>query len=154
MDKKGTLRRGDIMQAIPNLEEEIALARPRTKKISDAEAIHFGERLMQIRRVRGLSQMELAEKTGLHQTHVSHFERGERRPDAGQLATIAKVLRTSTDELLGLSKTKANGKPLASRSVLRRLRQIEVLPRRDKDALLRVIDNTLGNVRNGQRVAA
>lgn len=52
---------------------------------------------------------------------------------------FAQALEVTTDQLLGLQPTKENGRQ-PSRKVLRRLEQIENLPRRDHDALLRTID--------------
>jgi len=52
---------------------------------------------------------------------------------------LAQALAVSTDELLGLQPTKGSVRQ-PSRKVLRRLEQIENLPRRDQDALLRTID--------------
>lgn len=52
----------------------------------------------------GLSQHELEQASGLAQRHVSAIERG-RDPRATTLAKLARVLRVSTDWLLGLSDT-------------------------------------------------
>ena len=102
----------------------------------------IGERLRDIRRRRGFTQGELAEKLGLNQPLVSQYERGEIRMHATLVAALAKVLRVSTDELLGLKASKENGL-VTDRRLLRQLRKMEDLSRRDRQALTRTIDGFL-----------
>ena len=102
----------------------------------------IGERLRDIRRRRGFTQGELAEKLGLNQPLVSQYERGEIRMHATLVAALAKVLRVSTDELLGLKASKENGL-VTDRRLLRQLQKMEDLSRRDRQALIRTIDGFL-----------
>jgi hypothetical protein len=55
------------------------------------------------------------------------------------VAALAKALRSTSDELLGLKEFKDNG-IIKDRRFLRRLEQVDRLPRRKKDALLTTID--------------
>jgi transcriptional regulator with XRE-family HTH domain len=61
----------------------------------------FGQRLASIRQVRGLSQSELAAKTGLEPSAVSHFETGRRLPSMGNLKVLCDALDISADYLIG-----------------------------------------------------
>lgn len=61
----------------------------------------FTERLKAARQVRGLGQAELAAKSGLPTTSISHFESGNRKPSFDNLRRLAKALDASTDYLLG-----------------------------------------------------
>ncbi len=108
-----------------------------------------GERLARIRRERGFTQKELAEKTGLIQTLVSDYERGKLRLNADMILRFALALEVSTDDLLRPSNTPAKRKP--SRKVLRRLELIEALPPTQQTALLRTIDAVLQGARVGRR---
>lgn len=45
-----------------------------------------------MRRSAGLSQEELAHRSGLHRTYVGSVERGERNPTVTTLLTLAKGL--------------------------------------------------------------
>lgn len=54
-----------------------------------------------LRLMRGLSQEELAEKVGVHQTFISHIERGIKIPEVSKLVSIADALDCSVDWLLG-----------------------------------------------------
>lgn len=61
----------------------------------------FSERLRKAREDKGLSQAQLAEKTGLQPSAVSHFEGGRRSPSFDNLRSLADALGVSTDHLLG-----------------------------------------------------
>lgn len=95
--------------------------------------------LRDIRKRRGMTQVQVAERLGIRQVLVSQYERGQTRVHGALVAAFAKVLRTSADQLLGLRESKENGH-IKDRRFLRRLEQIDRLPRRKKDALLTTID--------------
>ena len=59
----------------------------------------FGKRMKAARKELGLTQVELAEKTGLFQTQITDYEKGKRRPDDKNLLAIAKVLELDPDTL-------------------------------------------------------
>ena len=61
----------------------------------------FSERLKAARLVRGLSQGDLAELSGLKPAAVSHFETGQRTPSLNNLIRLADALDVSADYLLG-----------------------------------------------------
>jgi transcriptional regulator with XRE-family HTH domain len=61
----------------------------------------FPDRLRAARQLRGLSQTELAEKSGLQPSAVSHFETGRRSPSFDNLKVLSDALQVTTDFLLG-----------------------------------------------------
>jgi transcriptional regulator with XRE-family HTH domain len=99
----------------------------------------IGRRLRELRQLRGLTQVELAERLGLDQTLISGYERGTVRMHGALIAAFAKALRSSADEILGLQKPKRNG-IVRHRGLLRRLPKIDQLSPRDLDTLLKTID--------------
>jgi transcriptional regulator with XRE-family HTH domain len=103
----------------------------------------LGQRISRLRKERGYSQTELAEKIGIIQVLVSDYERDKLRHHPDMVIRFAKALDVSADELLGLEKPKHANGFLKNRRLLRRLQQIDHLPKRDQQALLRMIDNTL-----------
>jgi transcriptional regulator with XRE-family HTH domain len=103
----------------------------------DQETI--GQRLARLRRERGITQAEIADRLGIVQPMVSDYERGELRLHGQLIVELARLLNVSADELLGLEKPKGGG-PVKNRRLLRRLQQLEKLPKRDQQALLRTID--------------
>jgi transcriptional regulator with XRE-family HTH domain len=65
----------------------------------------FGERLREIRKSRGLSQRELADKVKLNFTYLSKVETGTMHPPSEKtIMALAKALETDSDELLALAK--------------------------------------------------
>ncbi|MGH8431153.1 MAG: helix-turn-helix domain-containing protein [Solimonas sp.] len=115
------------------------MARSAQPKNAAADSSSFGARLAAIRKDRGFTQAELAEKTGLIQVVISDYERDKLRPYADVVAKLARALQISTDELLGIAPLAKAGTG-RNRRFLRRLDAIDRLPKRDQDALLRTID--------------
>lgn len=64
----------------------------------------FSERLRAARKVRGITQKELADMLGMEKSAVSKFERDVNSADAELLAEICRALNVSSDYLLGLTK--------------------------------------------------
>jgi transcriptional regulator with XRE-family HTH domain len=63
----------------------------------------FGQQLQRLRTRRGLTQEQLAVKTGLVRVYVTKLEQGEHDPTLTMLVRLAKALRVSVTELLGES---------------------------------------------------
>ena len=79
--------------------------------------------LKKLRQQAGLTQGELAERSGKSQGYIGDLERGDRRGlTVTTLERLADVLGCTTDELLGRSKPEAEkaaagvGAPAAARS--------------------------------------
>ena len=62
-----------------------------------------------LRRSRGWSQEEMAEKCGLHRTYVGAIERGERNVTLETLNALALALGVSAAELIADGYRKARG---------------------------------------------
>ena len=60
-------------------------------------------RIMQLRKEAGLSQKELAEKTGVNQTAVSQWETGKTSPGSGATSSLCTLFDVSFEYLLGQS---------------------------------------------------
>jgi transcriptional regulator with XRE-family HTH domain len=103
----------------------------------------LGARIARLRREKGLTQAELAEALQVSQPVISDYENDVIRLPTDALVQIAELLGTSTDELLGIkaatTRTSANNS-IKNRRLYRRMQEIEKLPRRDQEALLRTIE--------------
>ena len=62
--------------------------------------IETANRLYELRKQKGLSQEELAEKLGVSRQAVSKWERSEASPDTDNLIALAKIYDLSLDELI------------------------------------------------------
>lgn len=62
----------------------------------------FGERLRALRNKRGVTQVALAERTGLPQSHVSEMERGLTLPNLATLIRIAVALDCKISALVSV----------------------------------------------------
>ena len=98
-----------------------------------------GQRLARLRKERGFTQVELAERVGTRQALVTAYETDRRALSAEMAVRLAMALDVSTDDLLH-PKTKKAATKKPSRKVLRRLEQIESLPIYQQRALLTTID--------------
>ncbi|HIV18326.1 MAG TPA: helix-turn-helix transcriptional regulator [Candidatus Merdivicinus intestinigallinarum] len=70
----------------------------------------FGKRLADLRKEKGMTQLELAEKMGVTDKAVSKWERNLSLPDAGSLPRLAEIFQVSVDELMQ-GKAEAKEKP-------------------------------------------
>lgn len=117
------------------------MARTRGKRKTPNFAAEFGKRLRSVREERGLTQRELAERAGIQIPQISRYEAGAYLPTAETLVAIAEVLRLDVDTLLG--RQDRNGKdeiPIKDLRLLERVRELEKLNRRIRDAAVTVLD--------------
>ena len=70
--------------------------------------VEVGARLRVLRRSRGLSQSDLAERLGLTFQQVQKYERGANRISASKLWKVAEVLKVPVGELFGDHETPAS----------------------------------------------
>jgi len=101
----------------------------------------LGQRLARLRKERGFTQVELAEKIGIVQTLVTDYETDRLRLTAEMAVRFALALDISMDELL--HPKAATPKKKSSRRVLRQLEQIQALPDHQQTVLLKTIDTFL-----------
>lgn len=62
----------------------------------------FSTRLRDLRQETGLSQRELAAKTGISPTSIRYWENGSRVPNLDAVITLAKFFAVTIDFLAGL----------------------------------------------------
>lgn len=62
----------------------------------------FGERLRELRKKRGITQVMLAETTGIPQNHVSSIERGTKVPNLLTLLRLAHALECKVTALVSV----------------------------------------------------
>jgi transcriptional regulator with XRE-family HTH domain len=107
------------------------------------ESETFGQRLARLRKERGWTQVELAERVGIIQSLVSDYERDRLRMNPDMIVRFAEALEITTDELLRPKQSRHTLRPKPSLRVLRRLEKIEKLPTHQQATLLKTIDTFL-----------
>lgn len=60
-----------------------------------------GERLRELRRIKGMTQLQLAREVGLSASAIGMYEQGRREPDNDTLARLCALFDVSSDFLLG-----------------------------------------------------
>ena len=96
----------------------------------------FAERLRAARELRKLSQSELAEKSGLLPSAVSHFETGRRSPSFANLKALADALKVTTDYLIGRS----DSMDVSSAVSLKLLRHARKMSAEDLETITRMAE--------------
>lgn len=61
----------------------------------------FPERLKHLRKLRNLTQEELAKKVSVNKQTISRYELGKRRPDFDTLEKLCDIFNVSSDYMLG-----------------------------------------------------
>ncbi|MEZ5312886.1 MAG: helix-turn-helix domain-containing protein [Thermoanaerobaculia bacterium] len=101
----------------------------------------FGSRLAELRKARGLTQVQLAERLEITQQQLASYEIGRRRVPVSLLAPLADALSASVEELLGAEpKSKKRG---PAPKLERHLERISQLPRARQRFVLQVLDSVL-----------
>jgi transcriptional regulator with XRE-family HTH domain len=123
------------------------MPRKKTSESAHASAAETpGERLARLRKERGWTQVELAERIGITQTLLSDYERGKLRLNADMIVRFANVLDITTDDLLQPKGAQTKLRPKPSLRVQRRMEKIEKLPPHQQNYLLKTIDGFLKGV--------
>lgn len=65
------------------------------------ETHRFGNRIRAYRKLKGMTQKELAERLGISVAVLGAVERGMRQPSSALLRAIADVLQVPVEELIG-----------------------------------------------------
>lgn len=61
----------------------------------------YSERIRELRKMRGMSQQDLANKLDLNKVAISQYERGVRRPSIDIVSALCDIFNVSSDFLLG-----------------------------------------------------
>jgi transcriptional regulator with XRE-family HTH domain len=72
----------------------------RSNKEKNSAEVFFGQALRERRADQGLTQEELAFKSGYHPTYIGQLERGAKNPTLRTIMSLAAVLDTPGSELV------------------------------------------------------
>jgi len=107
--------------------------------------MNIGDNIRACRKLKGLSQKEVAMTTGINQAQYSRVESGKVEPTISSLERIAEALGVSLSEFF------ADKKPLelsvAEQSILERLRLINELEEDERNSVFNIIDGLVSKSR-------
>jgi transcriptional regulator with XRE-family HTH domain len=111
----------------------------------------FGERLATIRKARGLTQVQLAEAAGTTQRAISYYETEAGFPPMPAVIALARVLKVSTDELMGIEQPRADllQDDPETRRLWKKFQQVRDLPEKDQRAVIRLVNSLAAARRPG-----
>ena len=117
--------------------------RPATKP-----APTFGARLADLRKARGLTQLQLAQTLGVSSAMLAYYERKAQNPSAIFICRAAQILNVSLDELLDhdAKKARKSGPPS---QLEQRIDAVRQLPRDRQKLLLQILDTFLRDAQHG-----
>ncbi len=108
------------------------------KKESSPE-INFGKRLAEIRKARGLTQQQLADKIGVSRRVIAYYEGETSYPPTHIMIPLSEALRVTPNEFLGSEESiKLLDPKLAA--LWRRLKVMETFSEKDRKAIIRHVE--------------
>jgi transcriptional regulator with XRE-family HTH domain len=113
---------------------------PRTKPRIPSE--DFSQRLVRLRKSRGLSQLALGKQIGISKRMVAYYETETDRPPAHLLPAIAKALAVSFDDLMGAGHLPSEPVEVDVR-VWRRFQRLQSLAPGERKTVLKLLDSLL-----------
>lgn len=118
---------------------------PAAMAISNEEREFFvalGERITQLRKARGITQVQLAETLGVSQQTVQAYEVGRRRIQVSALPVVARTLSVSLEELFGEGQ-RSSGKRGPTSRLQQQIEAIGQLPKTRQRFVSEMLDTVL-----------
>jgi len=109
----------------------------------------IGDRIAYLRKVKGLSQTELAKNINASREAIGKYERNEAMPSVETAKKIADVFEVTLDYLVD---EKADA--IFDKQTVKRIRDIEVLNTDDKTHLFAILDAFLRDAKTRQAYAS
>ena len=105
--------------------------------------VALGARIAQLRRERGWTQQELAEKLGVAQQTLAHYEVGRIRVPASTLPLLATLFMTPVDTLVGHTQHARTGKRGPAPKWQQQIEAIAQLPKAQQRFVRQMLDTVL-----------
>jgi transcriptional regulator with XRE-family HTH domain len=129
------------MQAQMSISENVPYSADMAGRPATKPAPPFGERLAALRKERGWTQPQLAERLNATVKMVTYLERQAKNPTAKTIEQIAQVFGVPVNALLGSAKI-SNGahKPGPPSQLEQRISAVRQLPRSKQKTVLQLLD--------------
>ncbi len=106
----------------------------------------FGERFLRLRKDRGWTQQQVADKIGISVGQIKKYEKGTSAPTLQILGKTATVFGVSADDLVFENGSGVAGQKLDV-ELLKRFEALSELPERERDAVFVLIDSVIAKQR-------
>jgi transcriptional regulator with XRE-family HTH domain len=103
----------------------------------------LGDNVKRIRKERGWSQAELADKIGAHLNHVSKIENSKYMPSFDTVQKLAEVLQVSLDYLANSKDGKDGEMKIEDQTFAEKIRLLNSLETEERKAIILFIDALL-----------
>jgi len=100
------------------------------------------EKIKRLRKQKGISQQGLADKIGIHITHVSRLENGHYQPSLDVVRKMIAFFEVSADFLISDSETDFEVKS-EDKAMVEKIKLINELELDEREALIKIIDAIL-----------
>jgi len=101
---------------------------------------NLGTRIATLRKEKGFSQTDLANKVGISYAQVGRYEIKGAQPAADILKKIADVLNTTSDFLMNGSKNDKAVATLNDNELLQQFKEVDLMNKEDKETVKKLID--------------
>lgn len=115
----------------------ITAVTPQDKRFYQA----LGQRVAELRKAQDLTQVQLADRLGISQQTLAHYEVGRLRIAVAMLPALAKELAVSVETLVGTPTPKNKRGPAPK--LQRQIEQIQQLPRTKQRFVMQMLDTVL-----------
>ena len=111
----------------------------------------FSRNLIKYRKARGLTQVQLAERSGLSKRMIAYYETNVANPPLANVLILAEALSISVAELTDTNGTAsvANLFEDIDMRTLKKIMMIKKLPKRDRVTIYNMIDAMLNKTKAG-----
>jgi len=106
----------------------------------------LGEKITKLKKLKHLSQVALAEATGISRDAISKYERGDSTPSVDYAKRIADALGVSLDYLVNDN----DEEDVLDNDAVKRIKKIQQLPKEEKDKIYSVVDALIRDFKTKQ----
>jgi transcriptional regulator with XRE-family HTH domain len=100
----------------------------------------LGQKIAELRRSKGWTQTQLAEKVGVHPSHITRWERDKNQPSATALSELAQHFEVSIEDLTKAPSKRVLQDSIQDEELLSHFRKIQDLDKDDQATIMQVID--------------
>lgn len=113
----------------------------------------LADRIQSLRKQAGLTQVDLADKTGVLKSQYIRYETKNVQPPADTMNKLADVLGTSVDFLISGDKSDKAKASLKNSELLQRFKEMDSLPEDEQGVLIKIISAYVRDYRAKQAYA-